>query len=179
MVKEFAIKPEAIAAVEIGVNPRAYRQTCCPAEIKNKPRSVVDAQFSTPYSVACAILDGNVTFNHFTEEAIQRADILALLQRTKSYIDPEIEKAFAEKAATSARVRIKMKDGKEFEKKIDIPKGHSQNPMTEEELAEKFRYCAAHAARPIPPRNVEQAIELLVHLEKVEDINQILGLLNP
>ena len=47
--------------------------------------------------------------------------------------------------------------------------------MTEDEVAEKFRDCAAFAK--MPKGNTERAIELILNLEKVGDIRELTRLL--
>ena len=178
VVKEHDIKPEDIEAIDIGVNSHAYR-LCIPEEVKLKPKTIVDAQFSVQYPVVASIIDQEVVLSHFSEKAIKRPDILELLQKVSCRVDPEIEKVSALKAASFARVKIKTKDGNEYEKAVTFPKGHSQNPMTDEELADKFRDCAANAARPIPKQNVEKALDLLFGLEEIDDIRKIVALVSP
>ena len=178
VAKEHDIKSENIEAINIGLNTRAYR-LCIPEEVKHKPKTIVDAQFSVPYGVVVALADPKVLLSHYSDEAIKRPDLLALLQRVHSEVNPEIEKVSALKAASFARVKVKTKDGKEYETQVDVPKGHSQNPMSNEELADKFRDCAANAARPLSKENVEKAMELLFNLEEVDDVRQIIALLSP
>ena len=78
-----------------------------------------------------------------------------------------------------ARVTIKMKGGKEFAKRVIDVKGSPKNPMSINDLTVKLRSCLPFSARPLPEKNVERLIELLTHLEKVDDVTRITKLLTP
>ena len=43
----------------------------------------------------------------------------------------------------------------------------------------KFRDCARHAAHPLPDAALDEAIELVAHLEDVPDVSRIAALLSP
>ncbi len=59
-------------------------------------------------------------------------------------------------------------------KRMDFAKGDPENPMSWEELGDKFRDCVSFSAKPISDANVTKVIELVKNLEDVEDINQII-----
>lgn len=68
-----------------------------------------------------------------------------------------------------------MKDGRKFSARVDAAKGSASMPMSEEEVAEKFRGCAAFAQ--MPKDRVEQTIGLVLGLEKLDDIRKLTALL--
>jgi hypothetical protein len=59
---------------------------------------------------------------------------------------------------------------------VDAARGSASMPMTEEEVAEKFRDCAAFAR--MSNDNTEKAIELILNLEKVADIRALTSVLS-
>jgi 2-methylcitrate dehydratase PrpD len=75
------------------------------------------------------------------------------------------------------KVGIKSRNGETYVKRVDFPYGHHLNPMTTQALVEKFRDCVSFSPKPIPEKNVEQAIEGIMHLEEVTDVVDILRLL--
>jgi hypothetical protein len=54
---------------------------------------------------------------------------------------------------------------------VDAAKGSAALPMTEDEVARKFRECAAFTG--CPGGRAEQIIDLVLHLEKVDDIRKL------
>jgi 2-methylcitrate dehydratase PrpD len=53
----------------------------------DRPRTPMEAKFSGPYALACALLDGMPTLAHFTEEALARPDIAASIERIRIHED--------------------------------------------------------------------------------------------
>ena len=162
--------------IEIGVNRSAYSAVCEPSELKHKPLTPVDAQFSIPYVVACALTQKRVTIEDFTDEAIKRRSIMEVVRKVKPYVDTEIERN-SHRRITPAKLKIKMKDGRSHTVFVNVPKGDPANPMTKEEANEKFRSCCRHAVRRLGNKRVEEIIRLVDNIEDVENINELTELL--
>jgi 2-methylcitrate dehydratase len=75
------------------------------------------------------------------------------------------------------RVTLKTGSGETYSAEVGIPKGHPQNPMTEQEFEDKFRDCAAHALKQISGEKVKQAMEMLRDLENIGNVADIVKLL--
>jgi 2-methylcitrate dehydratase PrpD len=177
LVKENDLKPEDIAEVIIGVDEGGMHY-CEPVDVRHHPRNAVDLQFSIPYNVANAIFNRKVSFEHFDEQALKRKDILEFLAtKIKSWVDPEVSFDDVNKACTAARIQVKTKDGKLYVKRVDHPKGDPTNPMTFNEITEKFWDCSALLAKPVARENLEKVIDLIAHLEKIEDATSVVRLL--
>lgn len=188
LLKEYDIRPDDIEDIEVGVNQFVWMTHCDPIAKRQSPRTPDLHQLATHlrYLVATAIIDRKVDLSHGTLEAIRRPDVLDLMQKIKCEVDPDIERDAQAKSKlvggfarvpSAAKVQIKTKDGKSYSKRVDMWKGHSQNPLTAEELRQKFLHCAEYAARPLSKNNLEKALELLGNLEEVENVNQIVALL--
>ena len=149
LVTEHDIRPEEIEEVLLGVDDGA-EQYVKPVSVKHYPKTAVDLQFSIPYSVANAIINRKAAFEHYTHQAFERKDVMDFLAtKITSYVDPELNYDDINKACTAARVKIKTKDGKVFEKRVDKSKGHYQNPMSMQEIVSKFWDCVALTAKPL------------------------------
>ncbi len=53
----------------------------------DSPNTPLEAKFSAPFTLACALLDGPPMLSHFTSEALRRLDIIALLERISIHED--------------------------------------------------------------------------------------------
>ena len=82
------------------------------------------------------------------------------------------------KEVSPAIVEIRTKEGKSYSKRVDYPYGHPRNPMSLEDLIDKFKDCVSYSAKPVDEANVNRAIDLLLNLEKVDDVRQIIQLLS-
>ena len=68
------------------------------------------------YTVASALLRKNVKLEHFTEEFVRDPKIIDLINKIRLTPTMPLDKPLG------ARVKIKMKQGNEYEKRVDMPK---------------------------------------------------------
>lgn len=102
----------------------------------------LEGKFSMEYCVAAALHYGKVTFAEFTDEAVNAPEIRAIYPKLNIYVHPELrerDSVFND----FADIEIVHKDGSTFKRRLYKPKGHPANPMTWDELQEKFVHCAA------------------------------------
>ena len=86
---------------------------------------------------------------------------------------PEAEAAGYEKMTTI--IDIELTDGRKIGGRADFGKGSPANPMSDDELADKFRECAAWGK--LPKANAEKVIDLVFNLEKLKSIRELTRLL--
>src|SRR3546814_972754 len=72
-----------VEEVAIGFAPGSDR-----ALIKSDPQSGLEAKFSIEYAAAATILDGTLTLDSFTDEAVHRPAVRALMKRVRRYQVP-------------------------------------------------------------------------------------------
>ena len=179
MTQEHDIHPEDVAEVTVfvpeslssgGTGPHIL---CYPLEIRRNPRNSVDAEWSIPYTVATAITKRKVSLDDFTDEAIKDPVVLQITQK----ITPMLDQTLQRRGMHPGVVEIKTKNNQVFSKRVEFAYGAPENPMTLEVVADKFRDCALHAAKPLPKGNIERAIQMLSNLEEVDNVNEIIRLL--
>jgi 2-methylcitrate dehydratase PrpD len=131
--------PAAVTRITAGVNAQSYQAVCTPPEMRRQPKTVVQAQFSIPFTVAAALIDGEVGLRHFTEEGLRRADILALAGKVECGVDEAIERDWSRNVSPTALV---VQAGNvAFQQRVDIPSGHPQSPMSAEARRAKLLDC--------------------------------------
>jgi 2-methylcitrate dehydratase len=102
------------------------------------PRTRETADHSIQYIVCAALQDGEVTMRTFDPERFRRVDTLDLLQRrTTVEEDPELTPGYPD--GIPNRVTVTTGDGQVLVERVDHPRGHARNPMTDDELVAKFR----------------------------------------
>ena len=177
LLRENDIRPEQIEEVVIGVDAGAIHY-CEPVSVRHYPRNAVDLQFSIPYNVANILINRKVSFEHFDENALQRKDVLDFLAtKVRSWVDPEVNFNDINKACTAARIQIRTNDGTLYIKRVDNPKGDHIDPLSKEEIVEKYWDCTKLLARPIEKEKLERVLELVIGLEKVANVTSIIRLL--
>jgi 2-methylcitrate dehydratase PrpD len=66
-----------------------------------------------------------------------------MLARVKCVHDPDLDGGFP--ARRPGRVSVRLRDGRTISKQVDYPKGDPRNPLTDDDLAQKFRRLSAKA----------------------------------
>jgi 2-methylcitrate dehydratase PrpD len=140
LVREHHITPAQIEKIEIAILEAGWGIVCEPHERKYHPRSVVDAQFSMPFGAAVVLVCGSAGLDQFSMEQIRSSQITEVMNKVILTRDSEIEKAFPQE--WPARVTIYATGGRAYESFVRYPKGDPENPLTWEEMAEKFRSLA-------------------------------------
>ena len=85
------------------------------------------------------------------------------------YVDPEAEKAGFDKM--TSLIKIHLKDGKVVSGRAEFAKGSPANPMSYEEVADKFMGCAEFAKWP--SEKTEAIIEAVKSLERLSDVSSL------
>lgn len=108
---------------------------------KYRPESRETADHSLPYCIAAALVDHMVTVNSFSDEKLKDPRIWEVIDRIKGEASLEFEKMFPEKQPS--KVVIRTKDGREFSEYLEYPNGDPREPMTMEDLENKFSALAS------------------------------------
>jgi 2-methylcitrate dehydratase PrpD len=176
-VREESIEPGKVESVNVRLNRQAYNLVCVPLDKKRRPRTTVDAQFSIPYTVAAALVRGDVSLDTFTAEMINDPEILRMAQKVTSGVDEQIEKQGARGIAPEI-VEIRTTGGGTYRRCVEHVRGSPAAPMTAEELHDKFVQCIAYAAKPIPDEVAEELYTVIGRLEHLDDISEMIALLS-
>lgn len=142
-----------------------------PFQLRESPQ--VDVQFSIYYTLATAIVRGDVGVGDFAEEKIRDPYIHQVANKIRCLPHEGVEDP---RALLPVTVEIKTKDGRKYTKRVDYAKGHPKNPMTDEECIAKFRKCSEYAARPLSGNNLNEVIDMVEHLDKVQDAGKLIEL---
>jgi 2-methylcitrate dehydratase PrpD len=152
---------------------RSVYGLCQPPEVKQNPRTIIDAQFSVPYVVAVALLKGRVTVDDFTDEAIKRPEVIRLARQVTGRLD----EAMTRHGVGPGGVIIKMQDGTEYKEEVEHCLGSVERPMAFADVVKKFRECAPSAIKPLPAAKIEKVIDMASKLEQLDDATEIIRLL--
>jgi 2-methylcitrate dehydratase PrpD len=113
------------------------------------------------------LLDKQLGLRQTTDERVRQPKVRELVKKVKISPDPSIQ--FPE---SRVKIKVKMKDGRSYDKVYYPPKGSPDNPMSEDELIEKFHDCAAWGG--LSKKKAERSIGMLLELEKLKDVGTLL-----
>ena len=124
---------------------------------------------SIPFSVAVSLVTGEAGLNAFTKETIINPSILSLAKKVQVLVDDELTKQSPAKRASI--VTISTKSGM-FTKQVDYPKGEPENPLSQQELEDKFRELAMYGGL-----SREECDEVISEVWKEDfDLKKIMGI---
>lgn len=131
IVKENKFTSDEIESVEVG----AYKSTMDITDNDN-PNTQYASKFSIQYCAALALVKGSANLADFNETNLWDPTIRAVMKKVNAKLDPEVDGEYPEK--WGSKVKVVLKDGTTFEKQTDYPKGDPENPVTSEDLQQKF-----------------------------------------
>ena len=103
--------------------------------------TVSAAKMSIPFSVAVALATGSADMKAFSIENVANKTILDLTKKVEVKEDADLTALNPQKRA--AIVVVHTKDG-DYSQRVDYPKGEPENPLSKEELENKFRGLAMY-----------------------------------
>ena len=128
-----------IRRISARVNRQAYEAVCTPVAMRKSPETIVQAQFSIPYTVACALVKGGVGLADFSGAALRDASVRALAAKVDGRVDEEIERDWSRNISPTHLV-VETDKGT-FEARADYPRGHRRAPMSREDFDRKMSGC--------------------------------------
>jgi 2-methylcitrate dehydratase PrpD len=140
-----------------------------PREQRLKPRTAIDAKFSTPFTTALALIRGGPRLADYLPEALTDPALLSLAARSRFEIAAD-----RPGSASWGRLEVRLKDGTTLTEEIDNPRGHPSNPLSRDQLASKFLECASYAQVPPAADCLERTINTVMTLEHSRDVGSAL-----
>lgn len=112
-----------------------------------RPVTGLEGKFSAQYCAAAAWADGRVGLQAFDDPAVQRPALMALVERVGVH-----ERTGADERLDLAPVRVSIRHASgEDSIVVDYAPGSLADPMSIEDLLDKWNDCAVHAGVPSDP----------------------------
>lgn len=152
-----------IANIHIATYLVGYKQ-CAVSEGCLRPKSVLDAKFSTPYAVAAALLYGRVTMQEFEPEVIADPAVQELIGRIT--VEPDERFTAEYPRHWGCEMTVTMKDGTVVRSSVMDPSGSVNRPLTRDQVMAKARgfLGVAYAGRE------DEVIESILRLEDAPEV---------
>lgn len=167
---KYDIQIGEIEKITCYISKRGSSIVCEPRESKEKPTTTYGAQFSLPFSLSMILINNRITLQDYNEEILSNCDILQLAKKVECKIDNNEDSS---QKYFPGHVVIKTKSRGSFEHKIIKQKGCPENPMTEEEIKNKFMN---NVINRIKEENISKIIEIVQNIEELKDISSLTGL---
>ncbi len=156
------LTPDDIESVGVMVRRNIYNTIAFKA-----PRNETEGKFCMPYLIARTIIDGTITLDTFTDEAIRDPAVLALASKVEMRTDGTTERP--------SDVTIRMGNGETYHESVLLAKGGKQSPLSQAEIEAKFMDCAARAISESQSRELLAMLLDLDHLADVRELTKLLA----
>jgi 2-methylcitrate dehydratase PrpD len=130
---------------------------------------------SGQYVMAVTAARGKLDLDSFESEFLSSDEVRGLAAKVKVTARPELDRYFPE--YWPGRVWLKLADGRSYVHEIIIPKGESGNPMSTQEIEEKFLSLAAPILGDAKARSVIEEVYALDSRDSLEPLLGSLGAL--
>ncbi|MFC3205740.1 MmgE/PrpD family protein [Aquamicrobium soli] len=167
LIREHDIKAADVKHVRIGTNSNMPN-----ALIHHRPQDELQAKFSMEFCMAILLLDRKAGLGEFTDATTQREDVKAMIEKVDFVVDDKAEKAGYHKMTTI--IDITLNDGRVIHGEADFGKGSPANPMSYDEVANKFRENADHAR--LSRAAVDEVVSLVRDLESQPSLERLMAL---
>jgi 2-methylcitrate dehydratase PrpD len=162
--REHRINFADVARIEVSIPPLRYARHYA-AEVKTGLRG----KFTINYVVALCILDGKLELATFTDEKVNQRHVQDAFNKVQVICDESIPEP-----GPYCPVTVELKNGTRHSYTAKIAKGDPRNPMTEDEITEKFR---GNARSVISDKQAQEVINTVTQLETIDNVKTIVGLL--
>jgi len=152
------VKAEYIQEIVCEVAEGTVHRLWEPLTSKQRPPNGYAAKFATPYLIAAGFVHGGVGLGVFTDSAIRDPRVLALAAKIKFVIDPQNPYP----NNYTGHIRVTLKDGSVIEERQPHLRGGAKEPLTRQDVIDKFVLNAAHGGWTKPQGDA--ALKLLAAL---------------
>ena len=129
------------------------------------PTNIIDAQFSLPYLIAVTLV-GHSPHKGLFEEDLQDPIISSLSEKVSVEADEEADRLFLNEKLMPSTVTIRMKNGREFKSRVEIPRGSPQKLQPLNEQLEKYKFLVSQV---LGEEKAIQSMERIMEIEKLHD----------
>jgi 2-methylcitrate dehydratase len=168
-IRKKVSRPNDIESVKIDSHEAGYTILGKDPE-KWRPATKETADHSLPYIVGMALLEGKIDNSTYSEKKIKNENNLNFLKKITVKEDKRLTGLYPVRGMAN-RVTVQLKSGRKISREVILPRGHPRNPMSNQEVEDKFKGLTK---RYLSSRSVENVLETLWNLEKVRDVSEIL-----
>jgi len=168
LIRQHDIRAEQVKRVKVGTNHNMPN-----ALIHHQPCTELQAKFSMEFCMAILLIERRAGLSQFTDEVVNRADVQDMIRRVEFGVHPEAEAAGFDKMTTI--IEIELNEGRVVKGMADFGKGSPANPMTDDELQQKFRECAKWGG--LDDSTAQTVIDCVWRIESAPNLQELMPLL--
>jgi 2-methylcitrate dehydratase PrpD len=146
----------------------------------DNPQTGLQGKTSIAYCVARALIDRRMGNAQFTDAKVQDPAVRQLMAKVHVEVPPELSaeavRGRIPAIAAPAFMEMKLRDGRVLKRRVDYYRGDPHRPLSDADVAEKFRDCAATV---LDAERIETVLGTMRAIEDLAEISQLTNLLVP
>ncbi|CAA0102453.1 2-methylcitrate dehydratase 2 [Halioglobus japonicus] len=169
LISSNPFSPDAIVGISITI-PESARTIL----LHTRPTTADEAKFSVEYCIAQALLQREMGPAQFADAEVHSAPLQALMAKvTRHYRKNESSADELKRGHFPVTIELTLDNGQRISGGVEYAKGSAANPLTAEQLEQKFITCASVAASE---ENINSMLDALRRFDQMESIGELLGL---
>ncbi len=165
--RDHTFTPEDVTEIGIAVNAMSIATL-----FRHDPQTGQEGKYSLEFCAAVALVDGAAGPAQFTAEKVRDPRIRRLYPLVRTSSPPEV----ADDPEHATIVTVKLRDGRVLSHRENLARGKPENPMTREDLVEKFRACTDGV---LDRAGQDHLIALIDDFDRAADVRPLLAATRP
>ncbi|MDE0794147.1 MAG: MmgE/PrpD family protein [Alphaproteobacteria bacterium] len=163
LLTEHDVASEQIAGISVKTNHRVLKTL-----IHHDPADGMQAKFSMEFTLAIVALDRRAGLGEFTTATLNRSDVREMMRKVDYTAYETIGEGYTN---VTTLIDVALQDGRTLSGRANHARGSTKSPMGFDEVAEKYRSCAAYSGHPEGRvANIEMVVRKFDELVSVESL---------
>jgi 2-methylcitrate dehydratase PrpD len=163
---EDGLRAEQVKSITCPIAEWMIPVMCEPRQVKLRPATDYHAKFSFPFTLAAMLTFGRLDVKAFSDENINSPSLLALTEKITHVPDPTAN----DPTRFKGWVQVETTDGRKLECIINDNWGSVYNPMTPNQVKQKF---VDNAGLVLTTNKVNRVVNNVQSLKVIEDVTTI------
>ncbi|MCS7143210.1 MAG: MmgE/PrpD family protein [Aigarchaeota archaeon] len=172
LVRSEGINASEVSQIKVNTFSVSYRIIVKDPE-KWNPKTRETADHSLPYIVARTLVDGDIWLESFDEERLREERVRELMRLMKVDVYPRYDELYPEAIPNS--IEVVDRRGRTLSREVLYPKGHCSNPLSRDELTEKFKKLSIGV---FGEELAEEVVKSVEGLENSPDVSELVDCLS-
>jgi 2-methylcitrate dehydratase len=168
VARERGLGPEEIQQILVHSTSELVRYAGGPETARPASREAAD--HSAPYVIAIALIEGDVLPAQYENRQWEDPRVIELMGKISVVGDPVMDERAERDGSMPARVEIRAR-GEVYQAGLEYPRGHPGNPMSADEVQDKFRRLTAPL---LFPADQDAVINAVAGIETADSLRPLL-----
>lgn len=172
ILREHPVRSNDVKSITVGVENRALSHV---GTVGPEPKDITGAQFSSHFSLGLTMVKGSNDFRTYFDalnSGFGDKAVLDVARKVTVVHDDEAEQIYPK--TRLGKVALETTEGQQYSAKVFFPKGSPENPLTREELHDKFLGLAGTVLSRDKARKLLSAIQNLEAMKDIRELSELI-----